>query len=61
MPLQTRGLKRSYLDDRGSVVELADQVEEQLSAGLREKIAEFIEYDEVELAIRPCLPPRCSV
>jgi hypothetical protein len=36
-------------DDRGPLVELADQVEEQLPAGLREgKIAEFVEHDEVE-------------
>ncbi len=36
-------------DDRGPLVELADHVEEQLPAGLREgKIAEFIEHDEVE-------------
>ena len=36
-------------DDRGSFVEPADQVEEQLSAGLGERqIAEFVEHDEVE-------------
>lgn len=36
-------------DDRGPFVEPADQVEEQLPAGLREReIAEFIEHDEVE-------------
>ncbi len=36
-------------DDRGPFVEPADQVEEQLPAGLREgQIAEFIEHDEVE-------------
>ena len=35
-------------DDRGVLVELADQVEEQLAAGLAEgQIAEFVEDDEV--------------
>src|SRR4051794_31331343 len=36
-------------DDRGAFVETADQMEQQLPAGLREgQIAEFIENDEVE-------------
>ena len=36
-------------DDGCAFVETADEVEEQLSAGLREgQIAEFIENDEVE-------------
>ena len=36
-------------DDRGALVETADQVEEQLAASLREgQIAEFVEDDEVE-------------
>ena len=36
-------------DDRGLLVEPADQVEEQLAAGLREgQIAELVEDDEVE-------------
>ena len=36
-------------DDRGPLVETADQVEEQLAASLREgQIAEFVEDDEVE-------------
>ena len=35
-------------DDRGALVEAADQVEQQLSAGLREgQIAELVENDEV--------------
>src|SRR3974377_2596953 len=35
-------------DDRGALVEPADEVEQELSAGLREwQIAEFIEDDEV--------------
>jgi hypothetical protein len=36
-------------DDRGALVQSADQMEEQLAAGLGEReIAEFIEDDEVE-------------
>ena len=36
-------------DDRGALVEPADQMEEQLPAGLGEgQIAEFVEDDEVE-------------
>ena len=36
-------------DDRSALVELADQMEEQLAAGLSEgQIAEFVENDEVE-------------
>ena len=36
-------------DDRGALVEPADQMEEQLAAGLGEgQIAEFVEHDEVE-------------
>jgi len=36
-------------DDRGSLVETADHVEQQLSAGLGEReIAEFVEDDKVE-------------
>jgi len=36
-------------DDRGALVEAADQVEQQLPAGLGEgEIAEFVEDDEVE-------------
>ena len=36
-------------DDGSALVEPADQVEQQLSAGLREgQIAEFIENDEVD-------------
>ena len=36
-------------DDRGALVEPADQVEQQLAAGLGEgQIAEFVEDDEVE-------------
>ena len=52
-------------DDRGALIEAADQVEQELSAGLREgEIAEFVENDEVEareiigepsLAARPAL------
>ena len=53
-------------DHRGALVELADQVEQQLAAGLGERqIAEFVEDDEVqarELARRagPGLPARAS-
>ena len=36
-------------DDRGALIETADQVEQQLPAGLGEReIAEFVEDDEVE-------------
>jgi len=36
-------------DDRGALVKPADQVEEQLAAGLGERqLAEFVEHDEVE-------------
>ena len=36
-------------DDRGLLVEAADQVEQQLAAGLGEgQIAEFVEHDEVD-------------
>ena len=36
-------------DDRGALVETADQVEQELPAGLGEgEIAEFVEDDEVE-------------
>ena len=36
-------------DDRGAFVETADQVEQELSAGLREgEIAKLVEDDEVE-------------
>ena len=36
-------------DDRGALVETADEVEQQLPAGLREgEIAEFVEDDDVE-------------
>ena len=36
-------------DDRGALVEPADQVKEQLATGLGEgEIAEFVEHDEVE-------------
>ena len=36
-------------DDRGSLVEAADHVEQQLSSGLGEgQIAQFVEDDEVE-------------
>ena len=36
-------------DDRGALVEAADQVEQQLAAGLGEwQIAQFVENDEVE-------------
>src|SRR5260221_7313824 len=36
-------------DDRGTLVKPADQMEEELAAGLGERqIAEFVEYDEVE-------------
>jgi hypothetical protein len=38
-------------DDRGSLVELADEVEEQLAAGLSERqVAELVQDDEVEAA-----------
>lgn len=36
-------------DDRGALVEAADQVEQELAAGLGEgQVAQFIENDEVE-------------
>ena len=36
-------------DDRGPLIEPADQVEEELAAGLGEgKVAKFVEHDEVE-------------
>ena len=36
-------------DDRGALIETADQMEQQLAAGLGEgQIAEFVEDDEVE-------------
>ena len=36
-------------EDRGTLVERADQVKEKLSAGLGERpISEFVEHDEVE-------------
>jgi len=36
-------------DDRGAFLELRDQMEEQLAAGLGEgQISEFVEHDEVE-------------
>ena len=45
---------------RGALVELADQIEQQLTAGLGEgEIAEFIEHDEVfsdEIFRDPSLP-----
>ena len=46
-------------DDGSALVEPADQVEEQLAAGLSEgQIAEFVEHDEVHageiFASRPC-------
>ena len=57
-------------DDRGALVETADQVEQELSAGLRERqIAELIENDEVQageivgepsLAAGPRLRPRAG-
>ena len=41
-------------DDRGALVEAADQVEQQLPTGLREgQVAEFVEDDEVEAARSP--------
>ena len=47
-------------DDRGALVEPADQVEQELTAGLSERqIAEFIEDDEVDagqLIGEPALP-----
>ena len=40
-------------DDRGPLVEPADQMEQELAAGLGERqIAEFVEDDEVEAAER---------
>ena len=46
-PLAERQVGRD--DDRGSLVELADQVEQELSAGLGEReIAEFVQDQEVE-------------
>lgn len=45
-------------DDRGSLVELADQVEQELAAGLGErKIAEFVEDQEVETGDQVCGSP----
>ena len=47
-------------DHRGLLVEAADQVEQQLAAGLGERqIAEFVEHDEVhaaEIVGQPALP-----
>lgn len=55
-------------DNRCSLVELRDEMEEQLPASLSEgEIAEFIEHDEVEpgqvrwSAIRPWRPARLSI
>ena len=46
-PFAERQVRRD--DDRGALVELADQVEEELSAGLSEgQIAEFVQDQEVE-------------
>src|SRR5690606_1048625 len=45
-------------DDRGALVEAADEMEQQLAAGLREgEIAEFVEYQEVEAAEQVCRAP----
>ncbi len=42
-------------DDRGALVEAADEMEQQLAAGLSEgKIAEFVEDQEVEAAQQVC-------
>ena len=47
-------------DDRGSLIEKADQVEQQLAAGLGERqIAQLVEDDEVEareIIGKPSLP-----
>ena len=47
-------------DDRGALVEPADEIEQQLTAGLREgQIAEFAEDDEVhagQVIGKPALP-----
>ena len=47
-------------DDRGALVEAADEMEQQLAAGLREgEIAELIQDQEVEAAQQaglPCAP-----
>jgi len=52
-------------DDRGALVEAADEVEQELAAGLGEgQIAEFIEYDEVhagEMIGEPPLPSVASL
>jgi len=43
-------------DDGGALVKPADQMEQQLAAGLRERqIAEFVEDDEVEAGLRQVL------
>ena len=40
-------------DDRGALIEPADQMEQQLPAGLSERqIAQFVENDEVEAGVR---------
>jgi hypothetical protein len=45
-------------DDRGALVELADEVEEQLTARLREgQIAELVEDEEVEAGELVGQPP----
>ena len=53
-------------DDRGALIEPADQMKEQLAAGLSEGlVAEFVENDEVHareiLASRPCRLARASL
>jgi len=46
---QARAGRDGRDDDRGALVETADQVEQQLSAGLGERqIGQFVEDDEVE-------------
>jgi len=43
-------------DDRGALVEPADEVEQELSAGLGEgQVSEFVEDDEVEAGVGPAL------
>ena len=49
-------------DDRGALVEPADQVEQERTTGLRERqIAEFIEDDEVEASEVIRCPPLLAV
>ena len=45
-------------DDRGAFVEFADQVEQELAAGLGEgQIAKFVQDQEVETNIRSAVRP----